>query len=95
MSTVNYNEDMRKAFPDKELKQPKKQDVVVENNNMEDDSMEQVNKLFDKYELCVESGNEEAAYAVKEELNNLGYDVVYNAQEDIDTLVELNNNAAS
>jgi hypothetical protein len=86
---------MRKAFPDKELKQPKKQDVVVENNNinnMEDDNMEQVNKLFDKYELCVESGNEEAAYAVKEELNNLGYDVVYNAQEDIDTLVELNNN---
>ena len=46
MSTVNYNEDMRKAFPDKELKQPKKQDVVDNKNNnnkMEDNNMENLN----------------------------------------------------
>ena len=45
MSTVNYNEDMRKAFPDKELKQPKKQDAVdnKNNNKMEDNNMENLN----------------------------------------------------
>ena len=97
MSTVNYNEDMRKAFPDKELKQPKKQEeVVVENNNinnnMEDDSMEMLNKLFVKFDKLIEMGEEDAAFAIKEELNNLGYDVVYNTEEDKFELVELNNN---
>lgn len=92
MSTVNYNEDMRKAFPDKELKQPKKQEVVVENNNMEDDSMEQVNKLFGLYNEAFNNDNDEDMDIYEAKLNKLGYAVDYNKEAQEFILVELNNN---
>jgi hypothetical protein len=92
MSTVNYNEDMRKAFPDKELKQPKKQNVVVENNNMEDDSMEQVNKLFGLYNEAFNNDNDEDMDIYEAKLNKLGYAIDYNKETQEFILVELNNN---
>ena len=95
MSTVNYNEDMRKAFPDKELKQPKKQEVVVENNNinnMEDDSMEQVNKLFGLYNEAFNNDNDEDMDIYEAKLNKLGYAVDYNKEAQEFILVELNDN---
>lgn len=95
MSTVNYNEDMRKAFPDKELKQPKKQDVVVENNNinnMEDDSMEQVNKLFEEYMEAVDNDKQKKAERMLNKINELGFTIVIDESTEEYSLVELNNN---
>ena len=91
MSTANYNEDMRKAFPDKELKQPKKQEVVVENNNinnMEDDSMEQVNKLFESYKKESDAGHEGAANSIKEQIEKLGYCIEIDKETYEPSLVE-------
>ena len=83
MSTVNYNEDMRKAFPDKELKQPKKQDVVVENNNinnMEDDSM--LNNIVNNLVKALEEENKELMIQTTEQFDKLNV-------EDIKELVAL------